>query len=286
MFNIGSMVLDAITNFFQNAFQEFIKFFATILSNIMSTSQDILAMPLIQNGVKYSQALALTLLVIKAINEGIQTYILYQNGDPDADPMGLLVRTSQAVAIILCVPFIVQTVFTFGTKVTQDVASLGTGKAGIADWTGIVSAMIATDGFIVPVILIVLVVMMLIVAIQSTIRGAELALMLVIGPIMALNLTANNRSVWTAWFRQLCIICVSQALQIFMISGAFSLFTNQSVTGSGILYVWGWLWVTIKTPKYIQQIAYSTGLTGTVGGVAKQAGMMAITRQMMAGAAA
>ena len=176
-----------------------------------------------------------------------------------------------------------QQVFEFGSKVSHDVAGLSVGSTGIADFTFMVSAIAASAGTVIPIFCLVIAIMFLVVAIQSAMRGAELALMSVLGPIMALNLTANNRSIWSAWFKQLVIVCTAQALQIFMIDGTLSLLTNQSVSGGGMIVLIGWLWVTIKTPKYVQQFAYSTGFTGALGGTAKQAGSMAIMKVMMKG---
>lgn len=274
-------VSKCVNYFFSSFFNDLINFFGETLANVMGTATNVLDLPLVKNATHYAQALAFTLLVIKAMSEAYQTYILYQNGDPDADPSGLLIRTAQAVAIISTLPFIVQQVFEFGSKVSHDVAGLGVGETGIADFAYMVSAIAASSGAVIPLFLIVIAILFLVVAIQAAIRGAELTLMSVLGPIMALNLTANNRSIWSAWFKQLVIICTAQALQILMLNGTLSLLTNQSVSGGGLLVVIGWLWVTIKTPKFVQQFAYSTGFTGAVGGTVKQAGSMALMRAMM-----
>ena len=278
---ISDFLEEGTFNFFKNFFELLISFFGSSLANIMSTAMNVLSLPLVVNGVKYAQVLAFTLLVLKAGNEAFTTYILFENGDPDADPTGLVVRTAQSVAIIAALPWIVNEVFIFGSKVASDVSTLRTGEMGVNDWTFLSSAIISSAGGIIVIFGIIIIIMFLVVAIQASIRGAELALMSIIGPIMALNITANNRSIWSAWFRQLIIICVSQALQIFMISGVISLLTNQAVSNNGLLIVFGWLWLTIKTPNYVKQFAYSTGLTSSMGGATKQAGSMVLMRKMM-----
>jgi hypothetical protein len=281
IFNLVDIVTNGIAKFLANFFEELITLFATTLANIMSSSLNVLQIPLVENGIKYAQALAFTILVLKATNEAFQTYILYENGDPDADPGGLLVRTAQATAIIATLPWIVMQIFTFGTKLALDVAGLGTGKTGIADWAFLTTVILDTGGSVIALFCIALAIMLLIVAIQATIRGAELALMAVLGPIMALNITSTNRSVWSAWFKQVIIVCTAQAIQIFLLQGALGLITSGSVSSNGLLLVFGWLWVTIKSPKYIQQFAYSTGFTGAIGGTAKQTGSMYVMRKMM-----
>lgn len=275
-----SFVSKCITYFFTGFFSDIIEYFGKTLSDVMGTSTNVLDLTIVKNTVKYAQLLALALLVLKTINEAFQTYIMYQSGDPDADPSGLLIRTGQAIAVILTLPFIVEQTYTFGTKLSKDIANVNPGQSSGASMGYIKSQVSSSSGALIPVFFIVIVVLILIVAIQATIRGAELALMSVLGPIMALNITANNRSVWSAWFRQLVIICCSQAVQIFMLDGVLSLFLKP-FDGIGALAIFGWLWVTIKTPKYIQQFVYSSGLTGTIGGTAKQAGSMALMRRFM-----
>ncbi|MGE4282319.1 MAG: conjugal transfer protein TrbL family protein [Clostridia bacterium] len=282
MFNLGEIVSNSIKDFFANIIEDIISFFATELANLMSTSIDVLQLPLVQNGIQYSQALAFTILILKTMNEAFQTYIIYQNGDPDSDPSGLLIRTAQAVAVIATLPWIVTQIFTFGSKLALDVAGLSTGQTGIADWKFMIDMIILSKGTVVILMCIVIIIMFLIVGIQATIRGAELALTAVLGPIMALNITANNRSVWSAWFRQVVIVCCTQAIQIFLLQGAFALLTSQSITSGGLIKVFGWLWITIKSPKFIQQFFHSTGFSGAVGGTAKQTGSMYLMRRMLA----
>ncbi|NFL43540.1 hypothetical protein FDB61_17895 [Clostridium botulinum] len=274
-------VSKCVNYFFSSFFSDLISFFGEILADIMGSAMNVLDLPLVVNATHYAQILAFTILVIKAMSEAYQTYILYQNGDPDSDPSGLLVRTAQAVAIIATLPWIVQQVFEFGSKVSHDVAGLNVGSTGISDFAFMASTIASSAGAVIPLFLIIIAILFLIVAIQAAIRGAELTLMTVIGPIMAINLTANNRSIWSAWFKQLVIVCTSQALQILMLDGTLSLLTNKSISGGGVIVLIGWLWTTIKTPKYVQQIAYSTGFTGAVGGTVKQAGSMALMRAMM-----
>lgn len=279
--NTDSMVNGAINSVFEGFFNKMITGFATTLANVMGASSIILDYPIVQSGIHYSQLLAFTLLVLKVMNEAFQTYILYQNGDPDADPTNLLIRTAQAVAVIATLPEIVIFIFNFGNKVVLDVANLSTGQTDITTWAAMAAGAIATAGLPIIILCIVVLMLFLVIAIQSLIRGGELALMAVLGPIMALNLTANNRNIWSAWFKQLVIICTSQGIQLFMVKGALGLVTTGVLADTGLLTVFAWLWVTVKVPKYLQQFAYSSGFSGAVGGTAKQAGSMAIMRKMM-----
>lgn len=279
--NTDYLVNGAINSVFSGFFDKLISGFSTTLGDVMGASSRVLDYPIVTSGIHYTQLLAFTLLVLKVMNEAFQTYILYQNGDPDADPTNLLVRTAQAVAVIATLPDIVMFIFNFGTKIVMDVANLSVGQTDILTWAAMVTAALMTAGLPIILLCIVMIIMFLVIAIQSLIRGGELALMAVLGPIMALNITANNRNMWSDWFKQVVIICTAQGLQLFMLKGALALITNGVLTDTGLLTVFAWLWVTIKVPKFLQQFAYSTGFTGAIGGTAKQAGSMMIMRKMM-----
>jgi len=256
---------------------DIISAFSLTLSNIMSTSLNVLQMPLVKNALNYSRALALSLLAVKTMYEAFQTYILYQAGDPDADPGGLIIRTAQAVAVIVCCPFIIEKVFEWGTNVSTDISIIGNGATNLGQELRLFLTFYMDGGTVLTICCIIILICIIIISIQAAIRGAELALMSILGPILALNITSYNRSAWSSYFKQLIIICTSQALQIFMLQGVLALLISKS----SLLAIIGWLWVTIKTPKWIQQFTYSTGFTGTVGSGLKQATSMIVMRKVI-----
>ena len=63
MFDLSNIVDNAVAKFLSNFFDQMIKYFANTLANIMGTSLDVLQIPLVQNGIKYAQALAFSILV-------------------------------------------------------------------------------------------------------------------------------------------------------------------------------------------------------------------------------
>lgn len=298
----SELVNGGITWFFTSFFNDLIKFFADALANITGGSDLILQMQFVKNGIAYSQAVCLAILVPKVLWEGFNTYILYESGDPDQDPTGVLVRSTQALFMVLFLPWVIETAFRFGIMVATDVAGLDMGQMTFSDWGAALSGIILSRGLSVVIPLIVCLVLLLIVFIQSTIRGAELVQMAVTGSWFALNLTSNNKSVWETWIRQLFILCLTQALQIFMVKGGLAFLTvgaaieaaspgsvsgpvaggvggaTHDIKSVGVLALIGWLWVTAKTPSWLKQFSYSTGFTGAMGGAVKQGGMMTAQR--------
>lgn len=292
IFNIKELVGNSIVSFFVDLLQGAVNWFGGQLANVMQSSLDVVNLPIVQSGIAYTQALALALITVKAITEGIQTYLFYQSGDPDADPTGLLVRVAQSIAVIGSLPWIIQETFKFGGKVARDVANLKGVSSNINNLEFIFRQLglgpilednPTTELAIVLIILgISMLVLFVIITIQAYIRGAELSLLAVMGPILALNITSNNRNLWSSYFKQVVIVAFTQGLQIFMVQAFLTVVASGSVNKEGILLISiAWLWMCIKTPQYVKQFAHSTGFSGAMGGSAKQAGSMYLMRKMM-----
>lgn len=294
--DVKGIILEALAHLINAIFDGIVNVFSALISDVMKLSLSVLDFPIVVDGIKYAQALALALLVLKTMNEGFQTYILYQNGDSSADPTGLLVRTAQSVAVIACLPWIVGQLFAFSTKMVSDVSNIGTNSItaetlkSAATLQG--AANTVNNSLAMSILLLIMVIALIIVAVQASIRGAELALMSVIGPILALNITSTNRELWGSWFKQVTVICVTQAIQLFMLRGVSFLFMNQNPISSHggtlnqiltsqpatrFLLAFGWLWITIKSPKFMQQFTHSTGFSGSAGRTAASGGRQLVS---------
>lgn len=285
------MLLDLLNGFISNIIDALIKAFVETFNFLYSQGKSSLSFPLIQNGIHYVQGLCMYILIIKLIFEGYQTYMLRQNGDPDSSVSQFLIKGAQSIAVIEVLPWIVNTIYDFGGYVAQDVMTLNGASrdvgAVMSGYGGLGGTLANAGVAIIDIIVLLLVfligiVMLFIVCIQIAIRSAELALMTIIGPFMALNITTNNRSIWGQWFRQVFGLCLTHALQVFMLMCTMALLASFGPTAFSTLFLFlGWLWITIKTPNFIKQFTHQTGAGALAGGAIKQATTMRIMRSFM-----
>ncbi|MGB9847281.1 MAG: conjugal transfer protein TrbL family protein, partial [Desulfotomaculales bacterium] len=118
--------------------------------------------------------------------------------------------------------------------------------------------------------------------IQMGIRSVEVAVLAAVGPIMAVGLTRADEGVAAVWWRELIVLSLSQAVQVFLIKGLLSTFMTLTF-GADILKLFlliGWLWVAFRTPTVLRQYAYHSGLGGAIGQTAQTAGTWYIMRRM------
>ncbi len=276
---IQEIISGVINGYFIELLETCVQWLAEVVAGIISGASNVLDLPIIDQGILYAQGIASCFLVVKVAFEAFHTWILYSNGDQDADPQGLLVGTAKAAAVIWCLPWGVKYLYQLGTTIATDVAQLG----GISGDAGFGNIFVAMSGLPLLVIAaLVGIVLLIIIYIQTFIRAATLGMLVVIGPILAVQQVGGGE-LFSMWLKELVVVCFSQAIQIFMIMAAAYAFTNvffDNPMTNGLMLL-GWLWATVKAPATLRQMLYSSGIGSTAGNVAQTAGTMVIVRKMM-----
>lgn len=267
--------------------EKFISGFAGILGLIMGTASDVLNEKFVVWGIAYAQALALSIIATKIAAEALSTYILYTNGDPDSDPTGLLVRSVQSIGTILSIPWILWTMYQFGTAIAQDVINIPGYEHQELNLL-LLGYTIENLIAVFAILIIIAIVFIVIIFLQTNIRAAELGLLAIIGSILALNLTSANRTYFSTWWKRVLIVTCTQGIQLLLIKAAFyslatSIFTpgdiNAVLAAFGKFF--GWLYVSYKTPDVLQQVVYSSGISNVAGSAASQASTMMLMRKVI-----
>jgi hypothetical protein len=278
---IVEAINSAMDAYFLSVFEQLVQMFAGIISNIMSLAQNVLDYPIVINGMLFAQGLAFTLLIIKVAGEALQTWVLHANGDPEADPRGLLIATGKSAAIIAGTPWLVRQMYVLGTQVAYDISQLGgviNADANLYNlitmWPGM--AIVKAGAGIFALL------MLLIIFIQTFIRAAVLGMLAAIGPILAVQIVGGGE-LFGAWLKELSVVCFSQAIQIFLLMAAMYALPGVAVANplTGMLMLLGWLWATVKAPGVLKQLIFSSGAGGAAAGVAQSAGSMIIMRKIL-----
>lgn len=276
---IGDAIANAINNFFITLTNQAITLMMQLFASMNASTTFVLDTELVKQGIIFAQTLAGVYLAAKVTYEAYMTYVARLDGDPDADPMGLLLRTIRAAVVISAIPWIVRQVYKLGSNLALEVAHLpGLNPADRAsELQSQVSAVVNTmTNFIFFAFLAVVigVILTVIILIQVAIRAAELAIAVVAGSFMALGLTNEESQAFSVWMRNLLALCLTQATQLFLLKYSFvMLMQPTSVPFLGTLFslllFLGGMWVTIKSPSTIKEYVMSTGVSGAAGSLVR-----------------
>ncbi|MDF2646857.1 MAG: putative conjugation protein [Paenibacillus sp.] len=288
--------INLIAGFLESLAEESINQVLKIFMYIGKLGAVVLDMPVVNNGILYTQEVAGLLLAVKIAYEAYMIYILRQMGEPTSDPTNLLIGAVRAASVIAVMPWLIKYMYGFGVQMGFEVAALpgtGYGDANNNTFSLLFNLLLQAGSamiFIATAILFAAV-MLIVIIIQSFIRAAELAVAAWMGSFSALGLTNKDSQSWQSWWKDTLVIVFAAALQMAMLKFSFYTLTpikveiaKQWVTVPSIvnlLLFISALWVTYKSPALLKEKLHSTGI-GRVGGAAVQsAGQSIVMRAIM-----
>ncbi len=269
----------SINGFLVNVLNDVLAFFTTTIAREHEMALRLLDMPFVQNAISLAQIVGGALLGLKVAVESLRQYILFTTGNSDANPIKLVKRAIYAAVFLAGSPWLARVVFGYGAELAVAVARVPVLGEGSNPLRGLMTQFGAA-GFSALLLLGAMVVFWLIIYLQSIIRSVEVAFLSVAGPIMAVGLTGQDEGAWAVWWRELVVVSLSQAVQMFMLTGFFATFGGV-LGGQGMNVYTGllgvaWLWIAHRTPAVLRQFAYHTG-TGSLASTASRAGTSAVT---------
>lgn len=183
-----------------------------------------------------------------------------------ADMKGIIVKLITTFALILGTPWAFEKLIELNAGIISGLFDAGitltTPSGGILKWA-LLSYLGVTFGSL---ILLALVIGLLLICIQQVIRVAELVLLYILAPI-AISTNMNTEfNYFNPWFKNLLVVIFSQVLQVLtllLIMESFQQSFNindipKALTSTSLCF--GFIWLAIKTPGWLKEWTYSSGV--------------------------
>ena len=227
--------------------------------------------------------LSIFLIMLFCMHSYFNTYITETDGDPDADPMDILVRGAKAVAYSCCSGWVFGTFMNFTSAIAEKAI---TEMGESADWSislgTVIQALmgnITGFSFVWTVIIQVIVIGTIAFYVIATIRAIELMLMYIILPLFCSELCYTSHERFNGIITNICVTGLYYILQLvcfyMLCQSIISMLTGVGPDSAITLESFrslGWLIATLRSPKWLEKFAYSTGIgdsskraVGTVG---------------------
>lgn len=273
---VSEWINESIHSFFLGILNEQIETVTESLASMYSMAHDLMGLDFIRNTIVVVQVFAGSVMIVRILYQSLTTYILYQNGDPSQDPKKLLWETLTGAILVGFSPWVAGWVFALGTAIARDISSVVAFEVHSVPLVSLVVG--STVSFV--LIALAAVILIFLILIQAAIRSVEVALLAVMGPV--LGVAGLNSELFSAWWKNLLVISLTQAIQIFLLKGVFVMLAATNLEmGNYFLFALGFLWVAFKTPSILKEYAYSTGTGQAIGGAAGQAGSMYVMRRAL-----
>ena len=200
-----------------------------------------------------------SLIVLKFLKKGFEVYIGWYDGDPDADPISLVIGFLRALAIALCFPILYDALISITEQmINQTISAISglTAQQSIVDMiVNIISNSIfqAIAGLIVVIVYLIL-------WIQFMMRGIEMLVMRIGIPIVCTGLIDSDKGVFGPYMKKFFLNAATVLIQIALIKLSLTVMTMGNC-----FYSLAIAFVAMRTPKFLQE--FMINVSGAGGSV-------------------
>jgi len=267
-----------IANFMTDVITGILTLFGDVIDTIFDVMVVLNKTSIISTALTFTTVFGASLLVIMALKQGLDTYVLRTEGDSGEDPIDLLARCSKAVAIMLCNPFIFDELFNFSRAFNNDLVGEVNSSGIIVHAQDLITTIIidlSSVGLIWLILLLVLAIGLICFCIMAAIRGGELMLFKILFPIFAVDMIAPGKERWNQFITAYAVSFFGYTIQRLSFQVFVYLFIRVAVGQLPYMIACiGWGVIMIRAPKWLEKFAYSSGLSSALKGGARTGVMM------------
>ena len=153
-----------------------------------------------------------SLIVLKFLKKGFETYVLWSDGDADEEPIAILTNFFKAMAVAICFP----TMYDWLATIVEEMSNKMLEAIGLAtayDWAGWVSG-ISSMGLVTAIFGLVFVIVYFILYFQFLMRGLEILILRVGIPLACVGLIDNDKGVFKPYMSKFFQSALSVVIQV------------------------------------------------------------------------
>lgn len=236
----------------------------------------------VQKAIVFTIALSYVLLVAVTVKQIIDIYGLHTSGDASESPVEVIYRASVSSVMIATSELFFKEFFKFTTLISADVSNLNnwSKETLTAQCRSILD--IPTFTVVNLVMVLIILVALIVFYIKAFIRGAQLMLFRILFPVFAVDRSLTNKERWNKFFQSNVSCFLGFIVQLF----CFNMFRQSFIeAGTQILsFTWfvafGWLLMAIKSPNWLDQYVFKSGVGEVLSKSISQAGSILMMRAM------
>jgi len=197
-----------------------------------------------------------SLIILKFLKKGFECYVMWTDGDPDAEPSGLVIRFIEAIAVAVCFPVMYSWLADITQSLTDDLmAAIGTSTN--YDWQAWVNG-ISSLGLVTAIFGLVFVICYFVLYFQFLMRGLEIMILRIGLPLACVGLLDNDKGVFKTYINKFFQSTLTVVVQICLCKLGVAMIMN---IGINMNVFWGiaCIVLAIKTPRFLSEFMVPAG---------------------------
>lgn len=182
-----------------------------------------------------SYGFRISLIILKFLKKAFDIYVLWTDGDPDADPFLLLTNFVRAVGTALIFQWLYQIFVDICRDITDQIMSaISQGTSPTIEWVNAITSM----GIVPAIAGLIFLICYLILLFSFMARGIEMMVMKIGVPLACVGLLDNDKGVFRAYINQFVKAFITTIVQIMLVKIGLSLMLNATMLSSQNI-MWG-----------------------------------------------
>lgn len=188
----------------------------------------------------------ISLIILKFLKKGFEMYVLWTDGDADADPAQLLMNFIRAMAIALTFPILYDWLATITSDVSEEILK-AVGLNVNMDFAGLIGT-ISTAGFFSVISFLVFFIIFILLYIQFIKNGLELLILRIGVPLACVGLMDADKGVFRTYIQKFFQAIFTVIVQLLLAKlGLALMFSGHMIWGIAANYF------AVKTPRFLQE---------------------------------
>lgn len=198
-------------------------------------------------GILYSYGILL--IILKFVWKGFNTYVLWSDGDPDADPMQLIINFCKAMVVAICFGEIYSYLVKIVTELSEDVLSNVNLNVSVSSGSDLFSQIdMASMTLFTGILILLFAIICLLMVLQMIKKGIEMLLLRLGVPLVCSGMLDSDGGIFKPFAKKFIQISATIIVQVMLIKLSFVvLLANHLIWGLGILLM------AYSTPSFLNE---------------------------------
>ena len=196
-----------------------------------------------------------SLIILKFLKKGFECYVMWTDGDPDAEQAYLVIRFIQAIAVAVCFPVMYGWLAEITQSLTDELMAAISASTGY-NWQAWVNG-ISSLGLVTAIFGLVFVICYFVLYFQFLMRGLEIMILRIGLPLACVGLLDSDKGVFKAYINKFFQTTFAVVVQICLCKLGVAMMMNVSIMN----IFWGiaCIVLAIKTPRFLSEFMVPTG---------------------------
>ena len=178
----------------------------------------------------------ISLIILKFLKKGFECYVMWTDGDPDSEPVGLVVRFMQAMVVAVCFPVM----YGWMGEIAEDLIDqlmTAIGASTEYDWQTWVNG-ISTLGLTTAIFGLIFIICYFMLYFQFLMRGLEIMILRIGMPMACVGLLDNDKGVFKTYINKFFQSTLAVVIQICLCKLGVGMMLNIGINMNVFWPVW------------------------------------------------